>query len=46
MPANGDAIGDLLADYPFLSRQDILACLDYAAGLAEEQVTPFEVAVV
>ena len=25
-------------------REDILACLDYAASLAEEQVTPFEVA--
>ena len=25
-------------------REDILACLDYAATLAEEQVTPIEVA--
>jgi uncharacterized protein (DUF433 family) len=38
MLANGDAIEDLLADYPSLEREDILACLDYAAGLAEEQV--------
>jgi uncharacterized protein (DUF433 family) len=27
-----------------LSREDIMACLDYAAELAEEQVTPIEVA--
>ncbi len=44
MLANGDTIEDLLAEYPSLSRQDIMACLDYAAGLAEEQVTPIEVA--
>jgi uncharacterized protein (DUF433 family) len=35
---------DLPSEYPFLSREDIMACLDYAAGLAEEQVTPIEVA--
>jgi uncharacterized protein (DUF433 family) len=44
MMANGDTVEDLLAEYPFLTREDILACLDYAAGLAEEQVTPIEVA--
>ena len=38
MLANGDTIEDLLADYPSLEREDILACLDYAASLAEEQV--------
>jgi uncharacterized protein (DUF433 family) len=42
MLANGDAMDDLLAEYPSLSREDILACLDYAADLAEEQVTPFQ----
>jgi len=42
MLANGDAVDDLLAEYPSLSREDILACLDYAADLAEEQVTPFQ----
>jgi uncharacterized protein (DUF433 family) len=40
MMANGDTVEDLLAEYPSLSREDILACLDYAAELAEEQVTP------
>jgi uncharacterized protein (DUF433 family) len=40
MLANGDSIEDLLVEYPSLSREDILACLDYAAELAEEQITP------
>jgi uncharacterized protein (DUF433 family) len=44
MLANGDAVEDLMAEYPALSREDIMACLDYSAGLAEEQVTPIEVA--
>ena len=42
MLANGDTIEDLLAEYPSITRADILACLDYAATLAEEQITPFE----
>lgn len=40
MLANGDTIEELLKEYPSLTREDILACLDYAASLAEEQVTP------
>ncbi|HIJ64694.1 MAG TPA: DUF433 domain-containing protein [Candidatus Hydrogenedentes bacterium] len=44
MLANGDTMDDLLKDYPSITREDILACLDYAATLAEEQVTPVEVA--
>ena len=40
MLANGDTIDELLEEYPRLTRQDVLACLDYAASLAEEQVTP------
>ncbi len=43
MLANGDAIEELLEEYPSLTRDDILACLDYAAALAEEQITPLEV---
>ena len=43
MLANGDTVEELLAEYPSLSREDIMACLDYSAGLAEEQVTPLEV---
>jgi len=44
MLANGDTVDDLLAEYPPLSREGILACLNYAADLAEEQVTPIRVA--
>ncbi len=40
MLANGDTIADLLSQYPSLKREDILACLDYAASLAKEQITP------
>jgi uncharacterized protein (DUF433 family) len=42
MLANGDTIEELLKEYPSLQRADILACLNYAASLAEEQVTPME----
>jgi uncharacterized protein (DUF433 family) len=42
MLANGDTMEELLEEYPSLEREDILACLDYAASLAEEQVTPIE----
>jgi len=40
MLANGDTIEDLLKEYPSLTRDDVLACLDYAASLAQEQITP------
>lgn len=40
MLANGDTIEDLLREFPSLAREDILACLDYAGALAEEQVSP------
>jgi uncharacterized protein (DUF433 family) len=46
MLANGNTIEDLIKDYPSLKRDDILACLEYAASLAEEQVTPLEVMLV
>jgi len=39
MLANGDTVEDLLAEYPSLDRADIMACLDYAAELAEAQPT-------
>jgi uncharacterized protein (DUF433 family) len=42
MLAGGDSIEDLLEAYPSLEREDVYACLDYAASLAEEQVTPLE----
>jgi uncharacterized protein (DUF433 family) len=43
MVANGDSFDALLEDYPSLQREDIQAALDYAAALAEEQVTPIEI---
>jgi len=42
MLANGDSVDSLLRAYPTLQREDILACFDYAASLAEEEVTPFD----
>ena len=42
MLANGDTIEELLEEYPSLERDDIFACLDYVASLAEEQVTSIE----
>lgn len=42
MLANGDTMEDLVREYPPLKREDILACLDYAASLAEEEVTPVD----
>ncbi|HYX52892.1 MAG TPA: DUF433 domain-containing protein [Candidatus Limnocylindrales bacterium] len=44
MLANGDTVEDLLQEYPSLQREDVLASLEYAAQLAEEQVTPINVA--
>jgi uncharacterized protein (DUF433 family) len=42
MLANGDTVSDLLEAYPSIKREDIFACLAYAASLAEEQITPLE----
>ena len=42
MLANGDKINDLLQAYPTIIREDILACLEYAGTLAEEQLAPIE----
>jgi uncharacterized protein (DUF433 family) len=42
MFAHGDSMEGLLAAYPSITKEDILACLDYAASLAEEQVTPLD----
>ncbi|MFZ3089775.1 MAG: DUF433 domain-containing protein [Nitrospirota bacterium] len=43
MLANGDAIEELLEEYPSITREDILACMEYAASLTEEQVITDEV---
>lgn len=45
MLASGDKIEELIEDYPTLKKDDIYACLDYAATLAEEQITPIEHAI-
>jgi uncharacterized protein (DUF433 family) len=42
MLANGDTMDELLREYPSLEREDILACLDYSASLAEEYVSPID----
>jgi uncharacterized protein (DUF433 family) len=44
MMANGDSAEGILRAYPSLTREDILACFEYGAMLAEEQVTPIELA--
>ena len=43
--ANGDAVEDVLAAYPSLCREDIHACLMYAAESARERVLPIAVTV-
>jgi uncharacterized protein (DUF433 family) len=42
MFAHGASIETLLGVYSSITRDDVLACLDYAASLAEEQVTPLD----
>ena len=38
--ASGKAVDDVLADYPYLERDDILEALAYAAWRAEEREVP------
>ena len=40
MMAHGDSVEDLLIEYPSLTREKIMACLDYASMLAEEEFDP------
>ena len=42
MLANGDTVDGLIAAYPSISREDVAACLEYAASLAEEQIAPID----
>jgi uncharacterized protein (DUF433 family) len=42
MLANGDTNEELLKEYPSITREDIMACIDYAAELVEEQIIPDE----
>ena len=46
MFAHGDSLETLLAAFTSITREDVLACLDYAASLTEEQVTPLDNVVV
>lgn len=41
--ANGDSIDDVLVAYPGLSREDVHACLAFAADMARERILPIEV---
>ncbi len=41
--ANGDSADDILASYPTLTREDISACLAYAAKTAKERILPMEI---
>lgn len=43
MLANGDTIEELLEEYPSIIREDIFACIEYAAELTEEEVIPDKV---
>ena len=38
MLANGDSVEAVLDAFDSLTRKDVLACLEYAAELAEEQI--------
>ncbi|MDZ7733352.1 MAG: DUF433 domain-containing protein [Acidimicrobiia bacterium] len=38
--AAGRAIDDVLADYPYLEREDVLAALEYAAAVVNEREVP------
>ncbi len=42
MLANGNTFDSLLKSYPHITDEDIRACLEYAALLAEEQISPLE----
>ena len=46
MLANGDTFESLLSAYPTITQEDIRACLEYTAWLAEEQITPLGEALV
>lgn len=40
--ANGDSVEEILAAYPSLEREDIHACLAYAAEMTRERVLPID----
>lgn len=40
--AGGMTTEELLAEFPFLEREDVLACLDYAAKQARHEFIPLD----
>lgn len=40
LAASGKTVDEVLADYPYLEREDILEALSYAAWRAEEREVP------
>jgi len=40
----GDSVDDILAEYPTLTREDVLACIAYSAKLLETHYTVQDVA--
>lgn len=42
--ANGDSVEDILAAYPGLAREDVQACLAYAARIARERILDVDAA--
>jgi len=40
--ANGESVEEILSAHPSLTREDVQACLTYAAELARERVLPLE----
>ena len=38
--ASGRTIGEVLADYPYLDREDVLASLEYGAAAVNERAVP------
>jgi len=42
--ANGDVVEEILAAHPSLVREDVQACLAYAAEMTRERVLPIDLA--
>lgn len=38
--AGGQTVEEVLADYPYLEREDVLAALEYAAAIVDEREVP------
>lgn len=40
--ATGRTIGQIVEDYPYLAREDVLAALEYAAAAVQERELPMQ----